>query len=84
MHFFGTGGRTRTYEPKKGEIYSLLSLPLDDSGTYALSLTRQTEGFSHRAVRRSKFGRAGCSFLLIRGAASGIRTQDLLFTKQLL
>ena len=31
-YFLGTGGRTRTYEPKKGEIYSLLSLPLDDSG----------------------------------------------------
>gem|GEM_PF-1904473 len=28
----GTGGRTRTYEAKKREIYSLLSLPLDDSG----------------------------------------------------
>ena len=29
---FGTGGRTRTYEGLRREIYSLLSLPLDDSG----------------------------------------------------
>jgi hypothetical protein len=28
----GTGGRTRTYEGLRREIYSLLSLPLDDSG----------------------------------------------------
>ena len=27
----GAGGRTRTYEARKREIYSLLSLPLDDS-----------------------------------------------------
>lgn len=53
---FGTGGRTRTYEAIKREIYSLLSLPLDDSGVI------------------------NCKF----GAASGTRTQDLLFTKQLL
>ena len=27
----GAGGRTRTYEARRREIYSLLSLPLDDS-----------------------------------------------------
>ena len=29
---FGAGGRTRTYEDLRREIYSLMSLPLDDSG----------------------------------------------------
>lgn len=29
---FGAGSRTRTYEGLRREIYSLLSLPLDDSG----------------------------------------------------
>ena len=52
MSLCGAGGRTRTYEAKKREIYSLLSLPLDDSGKY--------------------------------GADSRTRTEDLLFTKQLL
>ena len=28
---FGAGSRTRTYEGRSREIYSLLSLPLDDS-----------------------------------------------------
>ncbi len=34
LFYFGTGGRTRTYEGLRREIYSLLSLPLDDSGKY--------------------------------------------------
>ncbi len=63
---FGTGGRTRTYEDLRREIYSLLSLPLDDSG---------------KVVR--KFVEIIFSLQKI-GAASGTRTQDLLFTKQLL
>ena len=29
----GAGSRTRTYEARRREIYSLLSLPLDDSST---------------------------------------------------
>ena len=29
--FFGAGSRTRTYELRRGEIYSLLRLPLRDS-----------------------------------------------------
>ena len=33
IHLNG-GGRTRTYEGRSREIYSLLSLPLDDSGLY--------------------------------------------------
>ena len=66
-YFLGTGGRTRTYEPKKGEIYSLLSLPLDDSGADIVFHTFINE-----------------HSLTNRGAASRIRTVDLLFTKQLL
>ena len=31
--FLGAGSRTRTYEARRREIYSLLSLPLDDSST---------------------------------------------------
>ncbi len=33
---FGAGSRTRTYEGRSREIYSLLSLPLDDSSTFSL------------------------------------------------
>ncbi len=29
--YIGAGSRTRTYEARRREIYSLLSLPLDDS-----------------------------------------------------
>ena len=35
---FGAGSRTRTYEGRSREIYSLLSLPLDDSSnTFIIS-----------------------------------------------
>ena len=40
----GTGGRTRTYEAKKREIYSLLSLPLDDSGDLWSRLSDSNRG----------------------------------------
>lgn len=32
----GAGSRTRTYEGRSREIYSLLSLPLDDSSTISI------------------------------------------------
>ena len=40
--FFGTGGKTRTYEGLRREIYSLLSLPLDDSGSGSIHLATNT------------------------------------------
>ena len=41
-NFFGTGGKTRTYEGLRREIYSLLSLPLDDSGSGSIHLATNT------------------------------------------
>ena len=62
----GAGSRTRTYEARRREIYSLLSLPLDDSSTiyiiYYSSKKSKEKSPSKRAPLKSiDIGKVYCA-----------------------
>lgn len=49
-HLYGGQSRTRTYEPRREEIYSLQSLPLDYLAILVVALGNDPSGCKHSRV----------------------------------